>query len=659
MALVSLTNAYFDFGRERILAGVNLALHPGVKYALVGANGAGKTTLLSALSGHLQLQGGTRQVTGTARIKLLRQETSMDPQRDGQEGLLEAVSRAAFARERELGEALATVAGQLETQDPSRHDELVEEQGKLQSEFERLDGYTVTARLESALRGVGLLPETWERPVARLSGGERRRAALAAVLLSGADLLLLDEPTNHLDLESCEWLENFLTLCPSAAVIVSHDRQFLDRVVSRTLHLERGRVVSYKGNYSFYDTQSALRYEQDMAAWQRQQAKIRQTEEYIRRNIEGQKTKQAQSRRKLLEKEEKLERPTTEPGLFRFKLEPARPSGGTVLQTEGLGKSFGGQCVLADFELHVSRGERLGVVGPNGCGKSTLLKMIAGKIVPDTGRVVMGHNVDLGYYDQELASVSDHNTVIAEMGAVDPRATLGELRSFLGAFGFGEDLYDRQVGRLSGGERGRLALMRLIKEGHNTLLLDEPTNHLDIRSRESLEAALAAYRGTLVVVSHDRRFLDKVVEKLILFPPADKTDRAGRVQVFLGNYAEFARDRDQRRAQQNKATGSRNKSGQNGRDMAKTAADPVSGRVPLSKNEQKRRHELIAAAEEKIHVLEAEKETALEALSHPDLDNDKRVDLARRCTEIETELDGHLSDWEQWSLEIEEGIRPD
>ncbi len=322
----------------------------------------------------------------------------------------------AFAREREIEAELAEVARRIAaTAEPAEQAALVQQQGRLQDEFERRDGYAMQARLETALRGVGLLPRSWETPVDRLSGGERRRAALAAVLLSGADLLLLDEPTNHLDLESCEWLEAFLVQADTAAVIVSHDRHFLDRVTTRTLQLDRGRVVSYSGNYTFFDEQSRLRYEQDLAAWERQQSRFRQTEEYIRRNIEGQKTKQAQSRRKQLDKEEKLERPTAEPGLYRFHLQPVRPSGGTVLEAHGLGKGYGGRTLLEGFELHVSRGERLGIVGPNGCGKSTLLKMFAARVVPDAGHVVVGHNVDLGFYDQELASVADHNTVIQEM----------------------------------------------------------------------------------------------------------------------------------------------------------------------------------------------------------------------------------------------------
>jgi ATP-binding cassette subfamily F protein 3 len=654
LALLSLTNAHFDYGREKILRGVNLALHPGVKYALVGANGAGKTTLLAAMAGQLQLQGGTRQIMGAARLEMLRQESTLDPKSLGHGVLLETVAGLAFARERGLESDLAQVAAEIAQAASKDHAALIEHQGRLQAEFERLDGYAVQARLESALRGVGLLPETWERPIAKLSGGERRRAALAAVLLSGADLLLLDEPTNHLDLESCEWLENYLDQYAGAVVLVSHDRHFLDRVARKTLHLDRGRLISYSGNYSFFDEQSALRYAQDLASWERQQSKIKQTEEYIRRNLEGQKTKQAQARRKQLAKEEKLERPTAEPGLFRFHLEPVRNSGGTVFQLENLSKGFAQRALIKDLQLHVSRGERLGIVGPNGCGKSTLLKMLAGKAVPDRGKVVLGHNVDLGYYDQELTTVSDHNTVLAEMQSVDPRATLGELRSFLGAFGFGEDLFDRQVARLSGGERGRLALLRLIKEGHNTLLLDEPTNHLDIRSRESLEAALAEYPGTLIVVSHDRRFLDKIVDKLLVFPPAAEAVQAdGQVVVHLGNYADYVRHRNSQLQAETES-----KRPVTARPAAATEKETGSpgGRTPLSKNEQQRRQTWIDEAEEKILALEDEKAEALQEMAQADLANDRRIALGQRIAAIETELQQHMADWEQWSLEIEEGI---
>jgi ATP-binding cassette subfamily F protein 3 len=649
LALLSLQDAYFDYGREKILRGVNVALQAGVKYALVGPNGAGKTTLLSALVGDLQLQGGTRQLLGGATVRLLRQETTIDTVLPGDGRLRESVANAAFVRERELEHRLHQLAAEIAAAPSARQLALVAEQGRVQDEFERRDGYTMTARLDTALHGVGLRPETWDTPVDRLSGGERRRAALARVLLTRADLLLLDEPTNHLDLESCEWLEGFLMNYPGAALVVSHDRHFLDRVATRTLHLDRGRLVSYPGNYSFYDEQSTLRFEQDLAAWERQQARLKITEEYIRRNLEGQKTKQAQSRRKQLAKEDRLERPTTEPGLYRFHLNPARSSGGTALETVGLGKGFGERTLVRGLDLHVSRGDRVGILGPNGCGKSTLLKMLAGRGVPDAGHVVTGHNVDLGFYDQELSGVSDHNTVLAEMAAVDPRATLGELRSFLGAFGFGEDLYDRQVSALSGGERGRLSLLRLIQEGHNTLLLDEPTNHLDIRSRESLEAALQEFDGTLVVVSHDRRFLEKLVNRLLVFPPAG--DDSGQVRVFDGSYQDYL----WKRGQENQMASEERQAAIAARPRPAGPEAAAAGGGALSKNEQKRRLQWIAEAEEAIVDLEARKVAALNEMGQANLAGDRRQELARGFAGIEAEMARRLADWEQWNLEIEQG----
>ncbi|MBK7772041.1 MAG: ABC-F family ATP-binding cassette domain-containing protein [bacterium] len=654
--MLTLADAHFDFGRERILRGASFAVYSGQKCALVGPNGAGKTTLLNILAGEIALQGGSRSLIGGTQLKYLRQETTLEVGAHGGPGrVVDAVADAAFARERQLERELADVSARLAApHDEAAQQQYIREQGRLQEEFDRRGGYTMQARLEAALSGVGLPRSTWQLSPERLSGGERRRAALASVLLSGADLLLLDEPTNHLDLESCEWLENFLAQCRGAAIIVSHDRWFLDRATTRTLHLNRGRIDSYSGNYTFFDEQSLLRWEQDEAAWQRQQAKIKQTEDYIRRNMEGQNTKQAQGRRKLLEREERLERPSTEPGLFRFALKSQRQSGGTVLETRGLGKGFGGRMLVRGLDLHVSKGERLGIIGPNGCGKSTLLKLLSGKQVPDEGRVVVGHNVDLGYYDQELSGVSDHNTVIAEIGSVDPTATLGELRSFLAAFGYGEDLYDRPVGQLSGGERGRLALLRLIKEGHNTLLLDEPTNHLDVRSRESLEAALRDYDGTLIVVSHDRRFLDKVVHKLLVFPPLDADGLpTGVVTLFDGGWAEWVKDRVGRTQTASLAPAGTASSSARQATTPGAAPEADAGKGGLSKNEQNRRRQWIAQAEEAILALEAEKETCFALMAAPDTGSEQRAQAGRRIIEIEAGLQKHLADWEQWHLEIE------
>ncbi len=641
MALLTLTDAVFDYGREKILSGATLAVHPATRYALVGPNGAGKTTLLGVLAGDITLQGGQRSISGSVTVSYLRQESVLSLAEDDQTPVRLAVREKAYARELALQAELDDLGRQLEVAAPADQAALMDKQGRLQNAFEHLEGYTLEPRLEASLRGVGLPPSIWDNPLASLSGGERRRAALAATLLGHSDLLLLDEPTNHLDLESCEWLESHLQERRGSAVIISHDRWFLDRVSQRTLHVERGRLTDYGGNYTFYLRSSGERRKQDTAAWQRQQDHIRQTEAFIRKNIEGQKTKQAQARRKQLEKLDRVDRPAAEEKLYRFDLKPVRESGGTALQAEGLSRHHGERTLFRDVDLLVVRGERVGILGPNGCGKTTILRLLAGLEIADTGRVVRGHNVDLGLYDQNLEIVSDHNTVLGEMQAVDPAATLGEQRSYLAAFGFGEEMIDRPVKSLSGGERGRLALLRLIKEGHNTLLLDEPTNHLDIRSRESLEQALAAYPGTLVIVSHDRRFLDRLVDRLVIFPgPREK--QTG-VRVFLGGYADYVRKRDDERRAAAPAT-----------RTSSPAAPPVTrSGAGLSKNERVRRLAWIAEVEDTIATLEDEKETAIAAMSAPDCDNARRLELADRCAVIETELAQAMKRWEEWSAELE------
>ncbi len=664
MVLISLQAVNFDYGREPLLSAVDLTILPGVKYALVGANGAGKTTLLAVLSGELTPAGGQRQVAGKIRVAKLHQEAILETGGSEELPLFDAVVRAAFTTELELEAELQELAQRLsarETLNDPQREELVQRQGRLQAEFERRGGYTMRPRVEATMYGVGLSRAFWSLPCGRLSGGERRRAALAAILLSDADVLLLDEPTNHLDLEACEWLEGFLGQYRGAAVLVSHDRQFLDRIAGTTLHLEGGIVTAYSGNYSFFARAYAQRIEQVRLAYQRQQERIRQTEDFIRRNIAGQKTKQAQSRRKQLQREVRLIQPPADPATMRLHLQPQRPSGGMVLQADRLSKQYGGRYLFRDFDLRLSRGERLGIIGPNGCGKSTMLKILSGREPPDGGSVRRGYNVDLGLYDQELRSVADHHTVLEEMAAVDPAATLGELRTFLGAFGFTADMVDRPVGKLSGGERGRLALLRLIKQGYNTLLLDEPTNHLDVRAREALEEALADYRGTLVVVSHDRRFLDKIIGRLLVFGPGEAEnggETENQLSLYLGNYSDY-------RAQLAKQPGAIQES--SAPDRVERMAQAVSAErraqtlqqgppprpLVLSKNEIARRRRWITRLEDQIADLEREREMLLATMSDPNLPAARRVELGHRCTAIAQDIAGKLSQWEEWHLEIE------
>ncbi len=635
MSLITLTDASFDYTREPILAGAELRLHPGERVALVGPNGAGKSTLLAILAGELDLLEGRREQRNNLRLRWLRQETTFDPDDWAGRTTRGMVAEAAFPEVLELEAEMERVGAALAEASDDRAEELGREHGRLQQEFERRDGYTWRPRLEAALSGLGVHRDLWDREPGVMSGGERRRAALAAALLANADLLLLDEPTNHLDLQAREWLEAHLSRSTGAMVVVSHDRFFLDRACDRTLELRNARLTSWSGNYSSWVKEAAARRVREEGAWRRQQEKIARTEEFIRRNLAGQKTKQAKSRRTQLEKEERLDRPDAEQKNWRITLAPGRPSGAVALEAEGLAKGFGAGPLFEDVTTLVARGDRLGIVGPNGCGKSTLLKVLAGELLPDAGRVVWGHNVDLGVYDQQLRRVSDENTVLDELSDAWPGATLGALRTFAGAFGFGADMIDRPVGALSGGERARIALMRLMREGHNTLLLDEPTNHLDASTCEALEDALRDFDGTLIVVSHDRRFLDQVATRLLVF------DDGGTTQ-HLGTWSEYAAKRRERREA---AAAAAPKPAQKQAAARSTAAG-------LSKNEIRRREQWIAEVEVEIAALEEEQESVLALLSSTDATPDQRQEASQRHGEIEAAMAECMNRWEQWQDEI-------
>jgi len=634
--LITLTGASFDYTREPILADAELRLHPGERTALVGPNGAGKSTLLAILAGELDLLEGRREARGNLRMRWLRQETTFDPDDWAGRTVRGMVAEAAFPEVLQLEDELERIGARIGEAAADAARELGREHGRLQSEFERRDGYTWRSRLEAALSGLGVPVKLWDSEPGVMSGGERRRAALAAALLANADLLLLDEPTNHLDLQAREWLESHLSRYPGALVVVSHDRYFLDRSCDRTVELRNAKLTTWRGNYSSWVKESAERRVRDTAAWKRQQDHIKRTEAFIRKNIEGQKTNVAKSRRKQLAHLDRLDRPDAESREWRIDLAPSRPTGANVLEVEGLTKGYDGGPLFADVGALIARGERLGIVGPNGCGKSTLLKVLAGEVLPDGGRVSWGHNVDLGVYDQQLRRVSDDNTVLEELADAWPGATLGELRSFAGAFGFGADMIDRPVGALSGGERARIALMRLMREGHNTLLLDEPTNHLDAATCEALEEALRDYDGTLIVVSHDRRFLERVATRLMVFEDDDLVQ-------YMGTWSEYAVKAKERREA---AAAER---------RAKSPAAPAPTRTRaggLSKNEARRREAWIAEVEERIEALEAEKADILVQMADPALSTDERVRIAGRIGEIDGELAECLTKWETWSDEI-------
>ena len=525
MPLLSLSRVDFDYGREALMRDVTLDIEPGEKAALVGINGSGKSTLLQILAGTLRPDRGERHLVRRGRVVVLPQETAAEG-----EGTLVEWVKAAQEVEGVAGEieALHARVAAGETLEPVE----LERYGELQHRFESLDGWSHQSTVEATLHGLGFRDEDFQKPIRVLSGGERRRAALAATLLQGGDLVLLDEPTNHVDLDALEWLQDFVRQSRSAMLIVSHDRYFLDHVVSGVWHLANKTLVHWPGTYSQFRVAYEEQLERQEGLYERQQGEIRRTEDFIRRNIAGQKTKQAQSRRKRLEKLERIDRPREEQTRFRLQLRTAKRGGNIVLEARGLAKRFGEQRLFEDLDLDLVRGEKVGIVGPNGAGKTTLLRILAGRLEPDAGKVRLGSDIDLGYFDQDLEFVGDAESLLEEIWRMDRTQSEERVRACLGAFGFGEEFVERPVRVLSGGQRNRLGLLKIMLMNRNFLVLDEPTNHLDLDSVAVLEDALRQFEGTLLVVSHDRQLLSRAVHKLLIVA-------GGHTRLFHGGYEEY------------------------------------------------------------------------------------------------------------------------
>jgi ATP-binding cassette subfamily F protein 3 len=413
-------------------------------------------------------------------------------------------------------------------------EKILERYSDLQHEFELEGGFEYAAKAEAILQGLGFDRDMWSLETEKLSGGQQNRLGLACLLLAAPDVLLLDEPTNHLDVNAVEWLEEFLQQYQSAFVIISHDRYFLDRCCRRIVELENGRASNYTGNYSDYLVEREERRESQQRAYDNQQHLIAKTEEFIRRNIAGQKTKQAKSRRKMLERLERLDAVRPEQSSGDFRLQAIERTGNHVLTVNELSIGYPGKLLASDISFILRRGECLGIIGPNGSGKTTFLKTILNKLKALQGETRWGTKVQIGYYAQQLDDLDDRNEIIMELRRVAPStATAGELRSFLAKFLFtGDDVY-KHVRDLSGGEKGRLALAKLIYSRVNVLVLDEPTNHLDIPSREALEEALSAYEGTIVTISHDRYFLDRVATQILAL------DGLSGAEHYDGDYTEY------------------------------------------------------------------------------------------------------------------------
>ena len=533
MIVLSANNLTKTYGTDVIIDKASFHLNAGDKVGIIGRNGAGKTTLLNMLTGELPCDEGEFFVSQNTRIGYLKQRDNFSS-----EGTVLEEIEGIFSGLRELENEIAELSDKV-AENP--HDTgLINRLDELQHRFDREGGYTYKSEMIGILNSMAFDESFYNKKISSLSGGERTRLALAALLLEKPDILLLDEPTNHLDIGTLKWLEQYLEAYRGTIMIVSHDRYFLDRTVNRIFEVENHKVYSYQGKYSDYAAQKKLRRETELRAYNNQQREIARQEEMIRRMKQRgteHLAKRAASREKRLDMLERIEYPESEMGKMKINFKENFPSGGDVIMAENLEKSFGRGAehreLFHGVNLDIKRGERICILGPNGVGKTTLLRVLLGELTPDAGYLKIGHNVAFGYYDQGQLLLSDANTVLEELKESYRLYTDTEMRSILGRFLFrGEEVF-LPVGSLSGGEKARLSLLKLMLSGANTLILDEPTNHLDIESKEVFEEALMEFPGTVIVVSHDRYFLQRIPTRILELTQDGVIEYLGRYDYYL------------------------------------------------------------------------------------------------------------------------------
>jgi ATP-binding cassette, subfamily F, member 3 len=636
LSLAQFADAHFGYPGTEILTGASLLIRPGDRLALLGPNGTGKSTVLKLLAGELQLDAGDVRVLGRQTVAYLRQSHQLGGEGTVLDALLEP-----FADVQALHDELSHLEAHLAEADEAE----LKRYGDLQERYRVQGGYDLETRVRELTADVGLSQTDLNRPVSTLSGGERGRLELAKVLVRQPDLLLLDEPTNHLDLAAIERLEARLNEYPGAFVLVSHDRAFIQRTCRAVVELEDGDFISYAYGYDKYVVERDARLERARVEYERQKEHVEKAEDFIRRNLAGQKTKQAQSRRRMLEKLERLERPEDNwqlAGKISLNFQTGGDLGGKeIVRAPRISVGYPGKPILKDVAVNIFRGDRVGIVGPNGCGKSTLLKTIVGELPPLEGIVERGAGVRLGYFDQKLDSLSEERTAIEEIQTVRGDLSPEVVRSYLAKFRFFGDDPFRTVRGFSGGERSRLALAKMLLFPRNVLALDEPTNHLDIPARETLEHALDNYEGTLIVISHDRYFLDRVCKRLFVFDNST-------LQAHLGNYSDWRRHREQQAASKPAP-----------KETAPERLTPSSSELSRTAKKERERNQrrlerLVESLEAEIARVEGEvTELRTQLTADHGGDWQKLHAMADRERELGELLGKRMADWEKASAELQ------
>lgn len=639
--MISIQNLSVEFNSTALFSGVNFVINKRDKIALVGKNGAGKSTMLKIIAGLQEPTGGVVAAQKDITIGYLPQQMILTDERS----VVEEV-RTVFGKLDEMKASLARMNTELAERtdyESESYAELIDRISNLSDLVQMEESENGEAELEKTLLGLGFVRSDFDRNTSEFSGGWRMRIELAKLLLMRPDVLLLDEPTNHLDIESIQWLETFLKQKANVVVLVSHDRAFIDNVTNRTLEISCGKVYDYQVNYSKYVVLHQERIEQQMRAYENQQKQIQQTERFIERfRYKATKSVQVQSRIKQLKKIEEIEVDEVDNSRLNLKFPPAPRSGDYPVICEGVAKKYGDHTVFSNVDLTIKRGEKVAFVGKNGEGKSTLVKCIMNEI-PYDGNLKIGHNVKIGYFAQNQASLLDGEiTVFDTIDQVAVGDIRTKIRDILGAFMFGGEASDKKVKVLSGGEKTRLAMIRLLLEPVNLLILDEPTNHLDMKTKDVLKQAIADFDGTVIVVSHDRDFLDGLVEKVYEFG-------GGKVREHLGGIYDFLQHKQMESLRElEKSVPSKTDNDQIQEPAVSSGKQSYAEKKEFEKQIRKAER-LVKDAEAKVSQLEAELKVVEDKLAAGATDND----LFERHGEVSKSLDAAMSEWEDATMELE------
>lgn len=619
------------FGGNTIFSNISFSVPDNARIGLVGPNGAGKTTLLKIMTGQQEPTSGQFTINKGFKVGYIAQENALDEDKTIWDEMLTVFDNL-IEKNKRITKMQEQIAEHPEDED------LLKRYDQLAYDFEQEGGFTYQAEIKSILNGFNFKENTWQKVIGTLSGGEKTRLAFVKLLLQKPPVLLLDEPTNYLDLDTLDWLEAFLKNYQGAIITVSHDQYFLDHLANQIFELNFGKLTTFKGNYSQYVKERELMNNQQEAAYEKQQEKIKKEEEFIQKNlVRASTTKRAQSRRKALDKMERI-KPPKHKQKVRINFTSDRPSGKEVLIAKDLTIGYPDKTMVSDIDFQVNKNDRVAIIGPNGIGKSTLLKTIMKKLEPKDGSIKYGASLDIGYYDQELQSLDPSKTVLDTIW--DRHKTMPEkdVRSILASFLFTAEDIDKTVGQLSGGQKARLTLTVLSLEKDNFLLMDEPTNHLDIEAKEVLEQALDTYDGTLLFVSHDRYFINELANKII-------SVRDGHAKIYNGNYSYYLDEKAKQAAAIQEAEAEQTES--------TTSANQNKGKLSYqeqkARDSQKRKLErAVSEAEARIEKLEAEEQEIQTEMANPDIaaSFEKLGPLQEKLSAVQEQLEQANNDWE-------------